>query len=470
MSNLGGGYPDDALAGVPLNWILDKAEQTGLVFNTDERNRLSEMACVNGKQYDSRQGLGGGLYRYMPRKIASLMQRDIEQGYVPKIHESVLARINNRVDGYAPIGLPEKYEVVAADGSILPQSQEQNPIQETPEQAQDRMHQQEKIWNLVWWKRTVYFMTVGIFILLASFPYIHLPALPYEEYLAVLAALIGGINAFLPSFLNKWLVAYQSHPGAFLIVAAALAGVLYVASRLQQRIFDQMRAVFDHPLMDPARATPRPTGAVHWLRTNRGLKMVSKWWKEQFMPWVLLAIVALFILRGIFMILDSSGFFNRPTPGASNNNGTFNSTEVYWDSGVNAEAGKTYKITLTINSSGQAQWQDKSISAPTSGFEKWYLIPWIPLRRHIAEPWFKPIARIGEYGNDDYPLNRSDESDANTLISKITARKTGELYLFVNDAVLPVPKAWQVFYKNNCGAAHVTIEPVDCNPCAETER
>jgi hypothetical protein len=49
------------------------------------------------------------------------------------------------------------------------------------------------------------------------------------------------------------------------------------------------------------------------------------------------------------------------------------------------------------------------------------------------------------------PLTRLD--------AEITARRSGELFLFVNDAVLPVPKNGQVFY-NNQGTATVTIYPV----------
>ena len=77
-SNLGGGYPDDGLSLVPLNWIMDKAESLGLTFWPDERRRLREVASIKGKKYDSRRGLGGA-YRYMPRKIYELTH-DNEHG------------------------------------------------------------------------------------------------------------------------------------------------------------------------------------------------------------------------------------------------------------------------------------------------------------------------------------------------------------------------------------------------------
>jgi hypothetical protein len=68
----------------------------------------------------------------------------------------------------------------------------------------------------------------------------------------------------------------------------------------------------------------------------------------------------------------------------------------------------------------------------------------VPLRRVLREPWFKPIARIGHTGNDLYPLDAADFSKPgqgiSALVAKITARRCGELFLFVNDAVLPFPK------------------------------
>ena len=44
-----------------------------------------------------------------------------------------------------------------------------------------------------------------------------------------------------------------------------------------------------------------------------------------------------------------------------------------------------------------------------------------------------------------------------TLISDITADATGELFLYVNDAVLLLPRLTKVFYENNSGRAKVTV-------------
>jgi hypothetical protein len=78
------------------------------------------------------------------------------------------------------------------------------------------------------------------------------------------------------------------------------------------------------------------------------------------------------------------------------------------------------------------------------------------------------MARIGETGSDVYPLKQQGleppGQPANKLIYEFTARSTGELYLYVNDVVLPVPKNWQAFYTNNRGTATVEIIPLYLNP------
>jgi uncharacterized protein (DUF2235 family) len=71
-SNVGGGYPDDALALVALNWILDESERNnGLQYIAVERERYRAQACMDGKIQNSRSGVGN-LYRYEPRNLERL--------------------------------------------------------------------------------------------------------------------------------------------------------------------------------------------------------------------------------------------------------------------------------------------------------------------------------------------------------------------------------------------------------------
>ena len=84
-------------------------------------------------------------------------------------------------------------------------------------------------------------------------------------------------------------------------------------------------------------------------------------------------------------------------------------------------------------------------------FMPWTMYPGLLFRRHLSEPWFKPIARIGYLGRDEYPLDLKPdgESSSGPFTAEITARRSGEIFLFVNDAILPLPNGWQFFYNNN---------------------
>jgi hypothetical protein len=94
----------------------------------------------------------------------------------------------------------------------------------------------------------------------------------------------------------------------------------------------------------------------------------------------------------------------------------------------------------------------------------------LPLRRTLAQPWFKPIARIGSTGNDEYPLDSVRRVGRDVLrkelVAELTARTTGELFLYVNDAVIGLPGIADSFYvgrwkaSRNVGTAKIKVEAV----------
>ncbi len=255
-SNVGGGYADDALSYVSLNWIMAEAEKAGdpLAFKPRERDDIRDKADPYGKLYDSRQGLGG-IYRYAPRRIKDLTHDtgDPNDPVVipcPKIHESVFERIKQGVDGYAPIGLPDQYAVLRADGSILDVEEDNPACLECSGQARGRWDHQEKgVWNLVWWRRVVYFMSVFVAIALALFPLYRPATSACEGPYCFLSPVISGIGKLLPGYVSFWLNAYQSHPGSFSLLVLLLAVLLFIGGRMQVQIFDAMRKIWKTNLM-----------------------------------------------------------------------------------------------------------------------------------------------------------------------------------------------------------------------------
>jgi hypothetical protein len=162
------------------------------------------------------------------------------------------------------------------------------------------------------------------------------------------------------------------------------------------------------------------------------------------------------------------------------------------------QEGHRYRITLTT----PGDWFDRTIRADVAGFPAdsfWQMIA-TPLKRWWGQDWFKPIARIGTIGNDEYVLEPSEpfgdydypacaaiaratngegvrakiRDDAardllrcaptpdgrKTVVTEIKARTSGELFVYVNDAVLMLPRLSNLFFSNNTGTGKVTVERI----------
>jgi hypothetical protein len=135
--------------------------------------------------------------------------------------------------------------------------------------------------------------------------------------------------------------------------------------------------------------------------------------------------------------------------------------------GIGIERGARYSITMVRSD----DWADGDFTSPVDGYEMSELPTWgdrlasfalLPLRRVFLREWFRPIARIGAYGNDEYFLDPPADDTAQTktkeLLSVFTARKTGELFLYVNDATIGLPWGTDYFYRANYGKAAVVVQ------------
>lgn len=449
-SNVGGGYPDDGLAGVPFCWMIDEAKKYGLLLKENGEKEVRDSAVAVGKMYDSRKGLGG-FYRYFPRKMEMLTNNtfDSKRPCViprPKVHESVISRIEKGVDAYAPIGFPPRYAVVTKDGDIV-----DRPI--APDPPPGKMTAQEGVWNLVWWKRVAYFSSIAAAALLLLFPLWRPATQTCENALCFLAPAIDTVAMVLPEFTEPLFDAYRSHPGALLFVAVVWATLLGVGNRLQERIFGRMREIWIS-----GNAAPLPQKFPYGLRTHPVYRFCFRWLKKLVLPFAF-ASAATIVLTGtvsriVFKATSSAGFVCSPEGGSLD----FDTRSVCAFTGHHLTQGSRYRI--TIQSSGA--WADSNIASGVGGFDSkkmgWLRPVAVWFRRDFSERWFTPVARIGQHGNDEYALHPVNGSipDENTreLVAEFTARRSGPLFLFVNDVV------WTMFYRNNRGSGCVTIERI----------
>lgn len=143
-SNVGGGYPKDHLSYVSLLWMISKAENCGLKFDTLKLKQFQRSLDINGKIYDSRSGLGS-YYRYLPRDIQQLCQ--LEGQCSTLLHNSVIQRIRNHKDFYRPTNIPT--ENLDIEGSHQP---EINPS--------ERGIIQKEAQGYVYWRMLTYNLTI----------------------------------------------------------------------------------------------------------------------------------------------------------------------------------------------------------------------------------------------------------------------------------------------------------------------
>lgn len=586
-ANVGGGYPDDSLANVSLSWMMVEAADCGLRFkeapeaDPDAIKFVKAAQDKDGRLYDSRSGIGG-YYRYGPRKISEMYEQltaDHMNIPVPKIHESVFARIQVGAHLYAPIGLPDRYAVVGASNRTI-QPLGRDTLETCPSAAK-RHAEQESVWNVVWRRRVIYFLTVFASLYLALYPLVR-ESYAYQEMatrLRIVADTIELVGAFLPSGAKRWLTGYAHDPGWFLLWAGVIAFLIWYGSTLKAEINTRMHRIWNmhlartpggdlqtggglgwtiawaalvgllayvaiYPVFDhisilrflklrgagnglvatysqqPVRFVvwvfllahfiPEPT--VEWLRTRPLYKLTLRSLKYKIAPFVF----AILILYGafavgnhvLFNVRDSFGSFcthtrNERGPLSLTNAGlecqdgrcqaktiTFDSSVTGTDSlclatGVFAERGKRYSIRIDRNPQKE-KWTFWNVPSFMSGQPiaqvAWWKQPVLalafPLRRTLDRPWNSLIVRYGTTGTEESfldrtppPLNDSfaDKQDytlenvpdeGESLEEGWTARRDGEIYLYLNKPILGVwgfETVISKFLVPSTGTARVTI-------------
>ena len=603
-SNVGGGYPEDRLPLVSLDWMMSQAAANGLTLLKPAVDEVAYAKSAYARIYDSRAGFGV-YYRYSPRQIP--VGTDTEDLRIrPIIHGSVVMRMAYGSDLYAPISLRREFWVLAPNGELLPMEGGPGALQldslklrsaaaplQTLNIAQivaDKTALQQAIasldrpntdavglvWDTVWWRRTAYFFTLTLTALLAAFPLFG--ENNYKLFLNVtdgpVISAITFISSYMPSYSATWTNSFRKYPTEFTLVLLALLVSFYLSQVMKKRIHDRARFAWHkelkHDYLDwllrsecggrnamtvffggalllltasfvlswsvltrleiaavavafllllvwrtkrisklkvdsqslPNSSTWPSTFALSLarkLRTNAALTRIFKWVNDKLVP--LLFAVGLFVVcmlianRVLFDAIDSTGYFctNSPSAGKSNED-SFSTNNLCWASGYTIDEGVRYRITLTT----PGNWFDRATRADVGGISSSSAVhsAGTLMKRWWFEDWFKPIARIGRPGNDEYVLepvapfkHHSYLNDAKkppgklfekispddakqrmssdptpderkTLVAEFTARTKGEMFLYVNDAVLLWPGKIDLFYGNNSGTGILTVERV----------
>jgi uncharacterized protein (DUF2235 family) len=279
-SNVGGGYPDDALAYLSLSWLNDEAMHAGLRFSAPAIENIRTSGTAYGKQSNSRAGLSG-YYRYQPRLIQALDDEAKPMIQKPMVHESVVQRMALGGDNYVPLPLGRDFDVLCSQaGPAVPQGNchhaqpqhytrlpfdtyRQNLLST---QSQPQVQHQIKAMQVpsqegleivsdhVWWRRLSYSLTLLITLLFVIFPVLPLPpetstlgSLVTEQEV-VLSALTNRpfdmLASYVPSFLSLWIDAFRVRPWMFFTLLVLLASSFSYSNFLERRIRDRARMVW----------------------------------------------------------------------------------------------------------------------------------------------------------------------------------------------------------------------------------
>ncbi|SFK71018.1 DUF2235 domain-containing protein [Methylocapsa palsarum] len=300
-ASVGGGYPDDGISFVALNWMIGEAQDKGLKFQSLVVEEFKALANPTGRIYDPRSGFGA-LYRYQPRDVQALLNKNGEGNNNPLVFGSVMTRIASGTEGYAPISLPETIDVLPPHGSPVALSvpavnaalakfrpcfktwSEQElgeklvlenmlKVADAASRRKDRAEIFELVKDTVWWRELNYLVSVILVSIALFFPFLPIPDIPGEAAArGPVVALIDLAAGFLPRFLDPWLMAVREHAVSAALVATALFLNLSISSVLQSRICDRARAGWNMGIRSNyLRLTGRRGGAIGFAMSLFGL-------------------------------------------------------------------------------------------------------------------------------------------------------------------------------------------------------
>ncbi|MEH2563158.1 DUF2235 domain-containing protein [Bradyrhizobium sp. AZCC 2289] len=314
-ANVGGGYPDDALSLVPLNWMMKEAAKHGLVFKQSAIVDVEQSALAQGRLYDSRSGFAS-YYRYEPRHLGPPRDKQLACIPFPKVHEAVFVRMVTGTDTYAPLALPAPVRVIVEEtwadiqsgkkcsqnilsldeyAGLEISSQGYPKIGKAPRGSEvlarvksPDLHFKALTWDTVWWRRVAYFTTLFAtaallispkYSLLTSWYVFAMPATAFgfpgltgaieSFWRPAVDLLASSLDAALPSAASPWLSALRADPGNFLTLLLLLIVCIFCGKLIDRRINDRSFASYSAAWRELR---------LEWVKQSFRWRRITAWW------------------------------------------------------------------------------------------------------------------------------------------------------------------------------------------------
>ena len=586
-SNVGGGYSNDSLSFVSLNWMIQRVDRArnlsqggstfGLRFHPMKTALYAQSADPLGPIYDSRKGLAG-YWRYQPRKFdllkrqedrspiiaawnrfvglmpppvqdrlmsggvgssvrkgasapgqAMTLARVVDPG-VQLVHHSVFDRIRAGGNvGYAPLTVETNYRIVTSDASgarIIASNESPAFTYETARDIATRSAARDTVYHIVWLRRVAYFLCLFFTLWLGAFPFLYgIEKTDGNDptLVSIISAIPAALAGFLPGFFKPWLDAFAANPYTFAKLAGLVVGFLWLGGYLADAISGQLERIW--------RQHQGPAGIWRFLGLGKGIwnNRLYRFTLYKLKVWVLPFAFALFFLH-LGSSLLSRLLFVGSLAGTSQDQascvsggvrtelkdfGKEESAEGYrissmcWSSGIAVQGGRRYEITLTVKEplekpaagvflglgvptwlrlnpmKGDVYGYDYAASGYAYSSTVWTPFAWfrdrlayvwmqavmayrLPMRRNVFEPWLAQHVRVieaGKSGSDTQTLfpkvpPKMQAEYRGTLVAEFTARRSGEVFLFANEAIGRLGNRGH-YYDQNKGSLSVTIKALD---------
>lgn len=233
-SDVGGGYPDNAVSLDPLVWMKEEAQLQELRFDSLIMMRHETGRYPQAQIHDSRAGLAS-LYRYAPRRFKATGADLAATDGPPVLHHSAVRKMQVGADGYAPLLLPADFRVYPKGdrrwSGIEPHDLPRN---ETAAAEVRRLVKRRKLTNWI---------TIGAIVALIVLPFLpdgfagivthEMP--PSPKVLAWVEWLIGGL---VPGWAYSWILALLNNWVISLVLIGTVLAIHQVNESLGNRIRD----------------------------------------------------------------------------------------------------------------------------------------------------------------------------------------------------------------------------------------
>lgn len=434
-----------------------------------------------------------------------------------RVHESVLSRVVSGTDSYAPVSLPRRFEVVfakEADASehTLDEAKART-ICEERQSGDGWFERQAAIWDMVWYRRLQYFSLVLLSLALLSMPMwdglLPLPRVCADDR-CFARPVLEALNTVTGGYAGPWVDAFSAEMLATFVLLTAIVLLFAYGSAYELRLRGRARHAWRVALKleqgGSGKANSRGPAAI---RDRRGYQATMAAFKWKIMP----AVTGLLLLLGGLHLGGALLFQTIVLPwqerhaaycadvapdhpvieGAARPAVYLNTAATCSSVGHRVVDGATYSVRVTVlpGPPGPAAWQDDSAPATPAWGEGadlswWADLAGVPYRRVLLAGWMQPLAsvrppdranesrwrRLFGHGVAVTRLRLACDPSSGGYVGRFRAAQSGNLSLFVNDAMLPLDTSEGrtrfapigSLYRNNGGSAVVQVWPANGAP------